>query len=213
MTIERTSRVLVFAKAPVAGTVKTRLLPLLNPEAAAALHRRLVCNALSAAVGSGIGAVELWCAPTATHPFFSRCARDYGVSLREQVTGDLGARMQAAFEEALAMVDQAICVGTDCPSLGWHDLQIAESHLAKAQDAVIIPAEDGGYVLLGLRRFAPQLFRDIRWGSNTVLDQTRERFEELAWRWKELAPKWDLDRPEDYLRMVKEGWLARLPND
>jgi hypothetical protein len=69
-------------------------------------------------------------------------------------------------------------------------------------DAVVGPAEDGGYVLLGLRRMDKRLFEDMAWGTDRVLDQTRERLAVLGWRWQELETLWDVDRPEDLERLM-----------
>ena len=91
----------VFAKAPIAGHAKTRLIPALGAEGAAALHARLVGAALRTATSAAAGQVELWCAPHRRHAFFAECARDWGVVLRDQPEGDLGTRMAAFFRAAL----------------------------------------------------------------------------------------------------------------
>jgi uncharacterized protein len=197
-------QVLVFAKAPIPGLVKTRLLSALSAESAAALHRQLVLNALATAARSCLGPVELWCSPSTIHPFFARCKQDYGVRLREQVEGDLGGRMHHAFEQGLGEAKRVILIGTDCPALSCQDLEDANRWLSDECDAVIGPAEDGGYVLLGLKRTASELFEEMPWGSGRVLEQTRRRLRELRWRWRELKTKWDVDRPEDYQRLLKE---------
>src|SRR6266568_1089932 len=99
-------RVMVFARAP--GEAKTRLIPALGAVGAAALHRRLVTHCLRAAGDSRLGPVELWCAPGTGDPFFLECERRLGASLHPQGEGDLGARMQRAFESALARYRRAI---------------------------------------------------------------------------------------------------------
>ncbi len=199
--------ILVFARAPVPGEVKTRLAAMLGAEAAAALHGRMVRAALQNALTVGQCRTELWCAPGASHPFFRACAMDYGIALREQVGNNLGARMAAAAAEVLGRVERALIVGTDCPSLRPADLESAAALLEQGCDAVLGPAEDGGYVLLGLRRTAPALFQDIPWGGSTVLEETRHRLAALGWRWEELAPRWDVDRPEDLARLAAcPGW-------
>jgi glycosyltransferase A (GT-A) superfamily protein (DUF2064 family) len=76
-------------------------------------------------------------------------------------------------------------------------------------DAVIGPAEDGGYVLIGLRRYAPELFKGVSWGTDLVLKETRERLRVLGWQWHELKERWDVDRPEDMKRLKSEGLLKR----
>lgn len=194
--------VLVFAKAPVPGQVKTRLIPAVGPGGAAVLHEWLSRRTLTVATAAAIGPVELWCAPSAGHSFFRRCADEFKVRLHDQAEGDLGERMARAFAETLRAAPYALVVGTDCPGLTAADLQLAATALRRYGDAVITPARDGGYVLLGLRRFAPELFRDIAWGSGRVLDETRQRMDGLGWRWTELPEHWDVDRPEDLARLA-----------
>ncbi len=108
-------RVIVFARAPEPGKVKTRLIPALGEAGAAALHRRLVMHSLRAATDAQLGPVEPWCAPDTGDPFFRECERRFGVSLRSQGEGDLGARMRRAFEAVLARASHAILVGSDIP--------------------------------------------------------------------------------------------------
>ena len=195
----------VFAKAPVAGDVKTRLAGLLGAEGAAGLHAGLVRHALATAVEARVGAVELWCAPDASHPFFAACARQFGATLRVQRGPNLGARMQDAVACTLREGDALVLIGSDCPALGAADLRAAAAAV-RVCDVAIAPAEDGGYVLLAMS--APQpIFEDIEWGTATVMRATRRRLEEAGAAWRELAVKWDVDRPEDYARLRREGLL------
>ena len=192
-------RVAIFAKAPVAGEVKTRLIPLLGAEGAARLHAALVRRALATAVQARIGAVELWCAPDASHPFFAQCAAEFGASLHRQEGADLGARMAHAFEHAFAGGRSLVLIGSDCPALQPPDLRAAAKALAD-HDAVLAPAEDGGYVLVGLaRRLA--IFEDIAWGGADVMARTQARLDAAGARWRQLPTLWDVDRPEDYARL------------
>jgi len=197
-------RVIVFARAPEPGKVKTRLIPALGEAGAAALHRRLVMHSLRAAIGAKLGPVELWCAPDARDPFFFECERRLEVSLHSQGEGDLGARMWRAFGAALARASRAILVGSDIPALSAQYLRDAERALAGGDDVVIGPAEDGGYVLIGLSRCDAELFREIPWSGPEVLPETRRRVAALRWRLAELPALWDVDRPEDLERLPEE---------
>jgi rSAM/selenodomain-associated transferase 1 len=205
---ETVCRVMVFAKAPTPGEAKTRLIPALGAAGAAALHRRLVMHCLRAARESRLGPVELWCAPDTSDPFFRECERRLGANLRAQGKGDLGARMRRAFESALALSRRAILVGSDIPALSARYLRDADQALARGDDAVIGPAEDGGYALIGLSRCDPELFRDVPWGGPEVLAETRRRLAARSWRSSELPVLWDVDRPED-LERLPEGLRAR----
>ena len=201
----------VFAKAPVPGRVKTRLAGLLGEDGAADLHAGLVRRALATAVASAVGEPELWCAPDERHEFFERCAADFGVRLRVQQGADLGRRMAAAFEDAFARDRSLVLIGSDCPALVPADLNAAAAALS-SHDVAIAPAEDGGYVLVAMARPAPEIFANVAWGTAAVMRQTRERLSAAGIAWKELPASWDVDRPEDYARLQREGLLREVPS-
>jgi hypothetical protein len=190
----------VFAKAPVAGSVKTRLVAMLGAEGAARLHERLVERALATAFEARLGPVALWCAPDTSHPFFAQCAARFGVELRRQEGADLGERMHRAFEVALERHPALLLVGSDCPTLEPRDLAAAARAL-DTHDAVLIPAEDGGYVLVGLTRPHASLFEGVAWGTAAVMEATRARLAAAGLRWAALPALWDVDRVEDYARL------------
>jgi uncharacterized protein len=198
---------MVFAKAPQPGSVKTRLIPLLGAEGAAALHARLTKRALATARAAAVGPVELACAPDTAHPFFRHCAEHYGAALAPQGEGDLGARMLAASERGLAAGTPVILIGCDCPALTPAHLRAAARALGEGVHAVLAPAEDGGYVLIGLARTDAALFRDIDWGEAGVMAATRHRLAALGWRWQALETLWDVDRPADYERLIASGLM------
>jgi rSAM/selenodomain-associated transferase 1 len=195
------ARLLVFAKAPVPGQVKTRLIPALGEAEAARFHERLVRQTIDLATRTRFAPVSLWCSPTLAHPFFQDCLCRYGVTLLRQEGNDLGQRMAHAFEETLKESTAAVLIGTDCPSLSADDLKMAFEALQHGFDAVLGPAEDGGYVLIGLRRPVPELFVDMPWGSERVLAETRARLRALDLRFHELPQRWDVDRPGDLIRL------------
>ena len=199
----------VFAKAPVPGAVKTRLAGVLGADAAASLHAGLVRHALSTALRAAVGPVSLWCAPDTAHPFFARCADEFGARLEPQLGNDLGERMLRAFEPAWRSAVRLLVIGSDCPALTAAGLEAAAQAL-RAKDAVFVPAEDGGYVLVGLARPLPGVFEDIPWGTGAVMARTRERLRSAGASWTELPPLWDVDRPDDYARLQREGLLAEV---
>ena len=199
----------VFARAPIAGLSKTRLIPRLGAEGAAALQHAFIGRTLRTALSAGLGSVSLWCAPNCDHPAFVALSEELGVPLHAQSGVDLGARMRHAFDRHCRNGD-SLLIGTDCPSLTATELRAAGVALAEGNDAVFIPAEDGGYVLIGLRRPIDSLFDGIPWGSDRVMDYTRESLRRAGLRWRELVPSWDVDRPEDADRLRASG-LMRLP--
>jgi rSAM/selenodomain-associated transferase 1 len=202
---------IVFAKAPRPGRVKTRLARALGAAAAARLHARLLERALASARQARCAEVELHCAPDCAHPLLRRVARRYRARLRAQSGGDLGERMHRAFAGALGRSAAAVLVGSDCPGLGPRALRAAFDALAGGMDAVLAPAADGGYALLGLRRAAPRLFESIAWGGPQVLEQTRARLAAAGLRWRELAQVRDVDRPADVARLRRAPRAGCLP--
>lgn len=201
--------VVVFAKAPHAGKVKTRLAAAIGADEAARLHARLVRHAVATAVAADCGPVELHGAPPG-NAFLRTLARRYGLRVRGQADGDVGRRMFQAFRRGLRAHSRMILIGSDCPALTAADLRLA-ARLLRSADAVIVPAEDGGYPLLGLARNSPAVFKGVPWSTAKVMSETRQRFAALGWRWRELRMLWDIDRPADLLRLRSERLLARRP--
>lgn len=202
------SCVIVFAKAPIAGLAKTRLIPALGAEGAAALQAALTQRAVATACSAGAANVELWCAGDMQHALFANLAATYPVSPHEQHGADLGERMFNAFDLVLARHQQAVIMGTDCPALTGAMLRSAFAALSDGYDAVIGPALDGGYVLLGLRRANRALFQDIVWGGASVLAATRERLKSQDLRVTELAPQSDIDTEADLQQLARWPDLA-----
>ena len=188
----------ILAKAPVPGYAKTRLIPALGADGAAALQAAMLKRTLATALAAGIGPVTLWCAPDCLHPAFAEAAAQ-GVELAEQPAGDIGQRMQAAMAAATT-TGGVIVIGTDCPALTPGHLRQAAVALG-GQDAVVIPAEDGGYVLLGLRQANAAVFSGVAWSTPQVMAQTRARLAAAGLRHAEFSPLFDVDRSSDLPRL------------
>lgn len=193
----------VLAKAPVPGFAKTRLIPALGANGAAALAERLLDHAVSQALASGLRP-RLLGAPDASHPAFQRHAAV--AELGSQGEGDLGARMHRALSHDLAQHPRALLIGTDAPALDAARLREAAEAL-RSHDAVFVPALDGGYALVGLRRPCEALFTGMTWSTTQVMADTRERARAAGLRWCELAPVADIDEPAD-LAHLPAGWPA-----
>ena len=196
----------VFAKAPVAGFAKTRLIPEIGAERAADLQARLIEKAIATAQTADLGPVSLWCAPSRQHKLFQSLAEKSGIGLYDQVGADLGARMLHAFETITPRLP-TLLIGTDCPALRSDDLSRCLEALQPGIDAVFIPAEDGGYVLAAMKRPHPELFSGISWGTSEVMAQTRARAIQSKLRIAESATLWDLDNPADYQRALALGLI------
>lgn len=202
----------ILAKAPVPGLAKTRLQPLLGPAGAARAQRAFTLRILHTALRASTGPCTLWCAPDPAHRLFRLLTRRFGVHCVAQPEGDLGQRMAHIVAEHFRQHPglAVLLVGTDCPALGPQHLQAAASALID-HDAVLIPAEDGGYVLIGLREplpgLFPQVFQGVSWSTARVMAETRERLQAAGARWTELPTLWDVDEPQDWLRLQAQGGL------
>lgn len=189
----------ILARAPVPGKAKTRLIPALGAAGAATLQDWLLRHALATAQAAGIGPIALWLdgelggLPDA-------------VTVYPQPEGDLGARMRAAIEARPG----TLVIGTDCPALTGDHLRLAAQCLRRQVDAVVIPAEDGGYVLIGMREPVSAVFERVEWGTDRVMAQTRRRLAALGWRWRELETLWDVDRPDDLPRLFSRWPAAEI---
>lgn len=191
----------ILAKAPIPGLVKTRLVPTIGAHAAAVLQERLTERAIATALAADVGPVTLWCSPDATHSTFLKLVMQQRIILKRQPEGDLGARMLAATAAGSGPV---LVIGTDCPALTELHLRGATNALREGNEVVIIPAEDGGYVLIGTRTPQPAIFADIAWGTSNVLTDTRTRVIEQRLMLIEQPPLWDVDTEADLARLDRE---------
>jgi rSAM/selenodomain-associated transferase 1 len=201
-------RVLIFARWPRPGHSKTRLIPALGREGAARLHAGLLRATTERVLTSGLAPAQLW-VDSAQDTACTAIYRElFDGELYVQCRGDLGARMAHALDQALRQAAFAVLIGSDCPAMDNGYLQRACELLATGHEAVLGPAEDGGYVLIGLRRSDLRLFDGIAWGTSAVAAQTRERFAALGRTLSELPSLWDVDRPEDLPRLyaLDESW-------
>lgn len=198
-------RVLLFARAPVPGRAKTRLMPELGADGAARLHAELVLATCERICRTPVGPVELWLDGKDPQGFFPFLQANFGVELHVQQGLDLGARMAHAARHALERAERVLLVGSDCPDLDAAYLRSAVALLEDGNEAVLGPAEDGGYVLLGLSRFIPELFRDMPWGTGAVCGESRERLRAAGHQYALLEPLFDVDRPEDYRRYLERA--------
>jgi rSAM/selenodomain-associated transferase 1 len=198
-------RILIFAKAPVSGEVKTRLAQGTGYEAAAKIHGAMVEYTVAMAVQAQLTPVELHGVGNDENDFFVSLQERFGVELIPQIGADLGARMQHGFSTALQSADYAVLIGTDCPLLDADYLEQAMARLQAGTEVVLGPVEDGGYVLIGLRAVEPTLFHGINWGGSDVLQETRRRCAGAGIRCEELPRLYDIDTEADLLRFCADS--------
>lgn len=205
--------VAIFAKAPEPGKVKTRLQPAISQLQSADLQARLILETLDLTHRRRLCPVQLWCSPSTRHPVFLEALERFPVRLITQAGNDLGDRMDRAIKASLETSASVVLIGCDCPSLTLEDLIAALNALDRGSDVVLGPAEDGGYVLIGMKQPLPGLFRSMPWGTAEVLAETRSRIRNLGLRCFETRLQWDLDRPEDFQRYLAiRRNPAKVPN-
>lgn len=198
MTETSTRPLIIFAKAPVPGQVKTRLIPALGPEGACDLYQKLLRHTLHQ-TRAWPGERYLYCAPDTEHPLFRSLADEHRLILRQQRGEDLGERMAHALSD---FPTGALLIGTDCPVLDCAHLFLA-SRALDTHDVAILPSEDGGYVLIGQRAPNPAPFAGMSWSHAQVLSDTQSRVATAGLSlW--LGPTlWDLDEPADLPRLAE----------
>jgi len=196
--------IIIFAKYPARAMAKTRLIPALGIDGAAQMARRLLLHSVEQAVTTGY-AVELCVSPAPTDPCWQTLDLSDTLQWSAQTDGDLGARLLTASQQALNEYENILLIGTDCPSLTAQEMQAAVQQLDQ-HDAVMIPASDGGYVLLGLNGVHESLFSNMTWSVDSVAAVTQQRIAALGWTLAILDPLHDIDEPAD-LKHLPIGWL------
>jgi len=195
---------IIFAKAPIPGEVKTRLCPPLLDDEAASLYGSMVMDIVERCSSLRGFDRYLACTPNVDHAFFKTMAARYGVHLWEQKGANLGERMNQALTTALGKGYQyALLIGTDLPTFSAQACLIA-IHTLKNHDVVFGPTSDGGYYLVGIKRPAPELFRDIPWSTPSVLYVSLDKAQGLGLVVGHLDPQHDIDTIEDLKVLVTD---------
>lgn len=192
---EAATRIVIFAKAPVPGQAKTRLIPALGEAGAARLAQRMLFATVAEAVSAGLGAPELCVTPHSADPRWNGLL-PAGVRVTDQGNGDLGQRLAFAARRVVGEGARILLIGTDCPDLDAARLRDAAARLDR-HDAVILPAVDGGFVLLGLKRYDASVFRNIAWSTDSVAQDTVARIAALGWSLWVGDTLRDVDEPAD----------------
>ena len=190
-------RIIIFAKAPLPGKVKTRLALSIGQDRAAELARRMLLDTIREAIAADVGPTEVCADPEPSHPSWGNLLDGHSLALTAQGEGDLGERLARAARRALADDLPILLIGSDCPSLDRHRLRDLAGQLQE-HDAVLQPVMDGGYAALGLRSFDPSLFQGIAWSTGAVASKTALRIAQLGWSKSIAAPPLrDIDTLKD----------------
>lgn len=196
--------IIIFAKYPAQDMAKTRLQPALGINGAASIAQKLLLHSVEQAIATGYS-VELCVSPMPADPCWQVLNLHSTLHWTAQTDGDLGIRLRTASQQALGKYQQVLLIGTDCPSLTAQRIQAAVNQLYQ-HDAVMIPASDGGYVLLGFKQAHESLFSNIIWSTASVAAVTQQRIKALGWTLAVLDPLHDIDEPVD-LKHLPLGWL------
>jgi len=199
----------IVARAPQYGKVKTRLAKKVGKRAALRIYQYLLAKTLQSAVQSQAHPITIYSAGPRQHPTFKRLIRQYGVTTRPQIAGDLGRRMYRACQQELAQNNHALLIGTDCCNLHAEDLQAAILTLLHATQ-VFLTAPDGGYVLIGTQKAHPSLFAAIPWSTPKVWPITRRRLLRIKSSYRVLGQRHDIDTLADLRYAQRQGWLPKL---
>ncbi len=197
-------RIMIFAKAPLPGLAKTRLIPSLGAEGSAQLARRMLHHTIDEALRADVGIVELCVAPDLEDPIWTKLALPASLILSTQGEGDLGMRLARASQRVTDNGEAILLIGTDCPGLTANVLRKAANSL-DGHDSCLAPVSDGGYALLGVRHHLPELYSDIPWSTHIVAELTRQRILKAGWSFFELDKLHDVDEPDD-LHWVPSEW-------
>lgn len=207
------ARLLIFCKAPVAGLVKTRLIPAIGAKNSVVVAKTLLARTLDQLDIQRLNhyqvQVVLCCAPSCGHSYLRNLASQYQLIRQVQVGSDLGQRMHKAIKKNMAYARYVIIIGSDCPELTFDYIKRAVLALQKKVDVVIAPAADGGYGLIATAHVDSRLFAGIPWGTNKVLSKTISRLEAANYQYYQLPELRDLDRFTDYLYYKKLLFEAR----
>ena len=209
---------IIFSKAPIPGYAKRRLIPSIGKQRAAELQQEMTTAMVTQALAADIGETNLFCAPDTTHELFQNLARQHSISLVTQQGESLGDKMSHAIETTFTSskdtqnsVEAVILMGSDCPQLNKEKLLRVSTELKK-HEIVLIPATDGGYVLIAMRNHYPTLFQNINWGSDQVMSTTIQRIDALAVSWSALPALTDIDCAEDLFCRIIDLTLYGNPS-
>ena len=183
---------IVFLRAPIPGTVKTRIAATLGEEKTLAIYNELtsITIRLVSSLGMPVYLFYEGGLPSETDPAFH---------YMEQGEGDLGEKMESAIKTILQKHNRAVIIGSDCPELTKKDIDEACQYLDK-YDFVLGPAEDGGFYLMACKKLIPSLFDNIPWSTSLVIDQIKERIKGSQKSCYLLRTLPDIDIEEDWIR-------------
>ncbi len=193
---------MIFAKAPIAGQVKTRLGCSLGMRKAANIYQQMLYALLEKLSQLTDIKIQLWCSPDTRHPFFRRCAREFDIELKRQLGYDLGQRMSHAFRVNRSN-HYGVLIGADIPGIDNAVIVETLGMMHRGADIVLLPTEDGGYGLIAMSQPHPHLFTHMCWSTSMVLQQTLARIKHRRLKYRLLDRLADIDTKSDYIKHIR----------
>lgn len=206
-----TFHIAIFCKAPVAESVKTRLIPAFGAEGAKEIYVQLAertFTTVRATCEAYAASASLWVADDLAHLTVQRWSNAFNFPTHQQIGADLGARMLHCLQTVAEEHQRVLLIGTDCTAFTRGHLLSAANSLTASCSWVFTPAEDGGYVLVGSSAPCKEPFSDIAWSTNKVMPQTRAALIAANLHWAETETLWDVDTEADVLRAVSDNVLV-----
>lgn len=204
------TKLIVFARTPETGRVKTRLIPVLGETGATEFYRRMLQHTINSLAKARLCNMRIDCLPDTQHGVFTDLQQRHKLELYRQMGESLGERMANSLRSALSQYQQAIIIGTDVPSLTPAYIRQAIEALSGDVDVVLGPAQDGGYVLIGMKHYDKALFKGVDWGTEQVLQQTLDRAQNQNLQVHLLPALWDVDEPTDLDKIRQDPQLKHL---
>ena len=198
-------RLIMMTRAPVAGQVKSRLAKSIGNRRAAAVYRNMMQAQISKLLAANICPLELHVCPQVRHPFFIAMRRGGVVRVERQQGNNLGSQMHHAIRSGLQRAEAVILIGADVPGISVEQIEQVCTLLSSRDELIIMPADDGGYGLLGMRKVDAGLFRAVHWGTQRVCKQTLRRATQLGINYRLFSSCYDIDYQRDLARLRKLG--------
>ncbi len=207
--------VICFCKQPIPGNVKSRIARFVGNDEAAEIYKKLLSNVVENTFDKNKAeySYTLYCSPDDKHPYLTDLKAFYNLDSKNQTGNDVGEKMFQALDDCLVQYHQVVLIGSDCPELNQSYINQAFSLLNTGIDIVLGPTADGGYALIGANKISNEIFQEINWSTEEVLEQTIQKLEKINYNYSLLTEVRDVDTIEDYLYFTDHKNFIQLRTD
>jgi rSAM/selenodomain-associated transferase 1 len=203
-------QLVIYAKNPLPGKVKTRLAQGSNRRFASQAYLALLRHTVNQLAQQDN--VVLAASPNTRHGSIRCLCKQHRITLKPQARGNLGQRMAKTIRQGLKQHAAVAIVGTDCPSITRHTLKIVKQQLAGSNTHCVIPANDGGYVLIASKQYEPVLFQSIAWSTAKVMRQTQRQARRLGHHLPATPAMTDIDHIQAWRQARRRGEIGPIWN-